>query len=118
MATAGLSRSGRPKEAGTSFSLLSVTPIHPTDRQNLIPFSCPRAHEQWENKRAVSEKRPSKRRPAEDREVDYLICRQCSTPCYIFEMENGSLKEAQCLVCGNDEVLLFTLGDEPGSDDS
>ena len=25
--------------------------------------------------------------PAEDREVDYLMCPQCGTPCYVFEMD-------------------------------
>jgi hypothetical protein len=56
--------------------------------------------------------------PAEDREVDYLICSQCSTPCYVFEMDGSRVVEAQCLVCGNDAISQFTLGEDAGSEDS
>lgn len=55
--------------------------------------------------------------PAEDREVDFLICRNCGTPSYVFELEQGAISEAQCLVCGNDSVSQFGLGDEAGSED-
>jgi hypothetical protein len=55
---------------------------------------------------------------SEDREIDYLICRQCNTPCYIFEMDAGRITEAQCLVCGNDGPGLFIIGEEKGSDDN
>jgi hypothetical protein len=54
---------------------------------------------------------------SEDREIDYLICRQCNTPCYIFEMDGSRIAEAQCLVCGNDAAGLFAIGEEAGSDD-
>ena len=54
----------------------------------------------------------------EDREIDYLMCRQCNTPCYIFEVESGAVTDAQCLVCGNDTPTMFAIGDEMGSDDS
>jgi hypothetical protein len=62
---------------------------------------------------------PRNRRPvpSEDREVDFLICRQCNTPCYVFDMEAGRISEAQCLVCGNDTPSEFTLGDDAGSED-
>lgn len=53
----------------------------------------------------------------EDREIDFLICRQCSTPCYIFETETGRVTEAQCLVCGNDDPSAFAIGDERGGED-
>lgn len=53
-----------------------------------------------------------------DREVDYLMCSQCGTPCYVFEMEEGRVAEAMCLVCGNDVAGLFSLGeDESGRED-
>jgi hypothetical protein len=55
--------------------------------------------------------------PREDREVDYLICRNCSTPCYVFEVVDGRIMEATCLVCGNDSVNDFTLGEDAGSED-
>jgi hypothetical protein len=66
----------------------------------------------------VAEFKPPRRpRPAEDREVDYLICKQCNTPCYIFEMQSSTITEAQCLVCGNDSPTGFDLGEEAGSED-
>jgi hypothetical protein len=61
---------------------------------------------------------PRRPRPTEDREIDYLICKQCNSPCYVFETEGSLIKEAQCLVCGNDEITMFDLGEEAGSDDS
>ena len=61
---------------------------------------------------------PRRLRPAEDREVDYLICKQCNTPCYIFEMEAGAITEAQCLVCGSEDISMFELGEEASGDDS
>ena len=67
----------------------------------------------------MAESQPPRRpRPTEDREVDYLICRQCNTPCYVFEMESGSINEAQCLVCGNDVPSMFSIGEEGGSEES
>ena len=67
----------------------------------------------------MAETKPPRRpRPTEDREIDYLVCKQCTTPCYIFEMETGSVKEAQCLVCGNDNPGQFDIGEEAGSEDS
>ena len=65
----------------------------------------------------MKDHRPPSKAPAEDREIDYLICRQCNTPCYVFEMDGSKVAEAQCLVCGNDSVTLFALGEEAGSDD-
>jgi hypothetical protein len=53
----------------------------------------------------------------DDREVDYLVCSQCGTPCYVFEMEDGRIAEAMCLVCGNDDVALFSEGEEEAGGD-
>ncbi len=53
----------------------------------------------------------------EDQEIDYLMCVQCGTPCYVFEMEGSKILEATCLVCGNDEAGMFNLGEEAGADD-
>ncbi|MGE5278133.1 MAG: hypothetical protein ACM3SU_14135 [Acidobacteriota bacterium] len=63
-------------------------------------------------------KRPLRPKPAEDREVDYLICQTCTTPSYIFEMDGGRITEAQCLVCGNDEPSQFSPGEDAGSEQS
>jgi hypothetical protein len=60
---------------------------------------------------------PKKKTSAEDREIEYLMCSQCGTPCYVFETEGSRILEATCLVCGNDEVRLFNLGEEAGPDD-
>ncbi|HTO89195.1 MAG TPA: hypothetical protein VMR54_16860 [Thermoanaerobaculia bacterium] len=64
----------------------------------------------------VEPTRPKKPTPAEDREVDYLICKNCTTPSYVFEMEAGRITEAQCLVCGNDEPSQFLRGEDAGSE--
>ena len=60
---------------------------------------------------------PPRPRLTEDREIDYLICKQCNSPCYVFEMNGSEIKEAQCLVCGSDDVKMFEIGEEMGSDD-
>jgi len=67
---------------------------------------------------SVAEPRPPKRPLPEDREVDFLICRNCHTPCYVFEMEMGRIQEAQCLVCGNDSPPEFMIGDDAGAEDA
>ena len=59
--------------------------------------------------------RPTK--PKEDREIDYLMCTQCGTPCYVFEMDGGRIAEAVCLVCGNDEPRMFNIGEEAGTEE-
>ena len=59
---------------------------------------------------------PRKPKPADEREVDYLVCRLCRSPCYVFETEAGKIIEAQCMICGNDDILLFNIGEE-GEDD-
>jgi hypothetical protein len=61
---------------------------------------------------AVPDQTPPKPRPEDELDVDYLVCRQCHSPCYSFEMEEGSLKEAICTVCGNEDILLFNIGEE------
>jgi translation initiation factor 2 beta subunit (eIF-2beta)/eIF-5 len=45
-------------------------------------------------------------------EPDYLICLECESPTYIFEWRDGSLVEAQCTVCGNDDPTLFATEEE------
>lgn len=67
---------------------------------------------------SVAEPRRPKKPLAEDREVDFLICRNCHTPCYVFEMETGRIQEAQCLVCGNDAPAEFMIGDDTGTEDA
>lgn len=46
-----------------------------------------------------------------DREIDYLVCKDCQTPCYIFETEAGRVLEAQCQVCGNEDPRRFAIGE-------
>ena len=64
----------------------------------------------------MEQKRPPKPGSAEDREVDYLICQNCMTPAYVFEMDGSRILEAQCLVCGNDEPAQFSRGEDAGSE--
>ena len=59
---------------------------------------------------------PRKPKPDEDREIDYLICQNCATPSYVFEMDGGQITEALCLVCGNDEPSQFNRGEDAGSE--
>ncbi len=59
----------------------------------------------------MPEKRPRKR-PDDERDVDYLICRQCTSPCYDFDMEKGVVTEVLCAVCGNDDPAFFNIGEE------
>jgi hypothetical protein len=51
-------------------------------------------------------------RPSEPVELEYLVCRICDTPCYGFEMDRGRLLEATCLMCGNDDILLFRMTED------
>ena len=60
----------------------------------------------------MPDKERSKPPDEDERELDYLICRECNTPCYTFEMEKGRPTEAHCLVCGNEDLLLFNIGEE------
>lgn len=43
---------------------------------------------------------------------EYVICLNCETPCYDLEWKDGSLREALCLICGNDEVEQFATEEE------
>jgi hypothetical protein len=61
--------------------------------------------------------RPRSKASKEDQEIDYLMCSQCGTPCYVFEMDGSRIVDATCLVCGNDEVRLFNIGEEAGADE-
>jgi len=45
-------------------------------------------------------------------EIDYLICRNCDTPCYVFEMDpKGKIASAFCSVCGADGPDEFRVPD-------
>ena len=40
--------------------------------------------------------------------TDYLICQNCETPCYIFDMDkSGGVASALCASCGNDDPTEF-----------
>lgn len=57
-------------------------------------------------------KKPVRPSEAEEREIDYLVCRLCDTPCYVFEMDRGRLLDAICMTCGNEDILLFRMTEE------
>lgn len=43
---------------------------------------------------------------------DYLICRECETPCYVFEWDDGRMTDVKCGGCGNDDPDKFkSVGD-------
>ena len=43
---------------------------------------------------------------------DYVLCLECESPCYVFEWKDGTIKEAVCEMCGNDDVQNFATEDE------
>jgi hypothetical protein len=43
---------------------------------------------------------------------DYLVCIECESPCYVFEWEDGTITEAICETCGNDELEQFATPDD------
>jgi hypothetical protein len=43
---------------------------------------------------------------------EFLICLNCETPCYTFEWEDGELKEALCVTCGNEDAEQFATSEE------
>lgn len=43
---------------------------------------------------------------------DYVICLNCETPCYVFEWKDGTITEAVCEVCGNDDPSEFLTPSE------
>ena len=49
--------------------------------------------------------------PTGDAEIPYLICKECNTPCYVFEVEAGHVTEALYLACGNEVVNMFTIAE-------
>lgn len=55
--------------------------------------------------------------PSGERQIDYLICNDCHTPCYVFETDKGEVTEAQCLACGNDKTALFLIGGEASDEE-
>ncbi len=55
--------------------------------------------------------RPPPSSPNQEREIPYLICKECNTPCYVFEVEAGHVSEAMCLACGNEVVGMFTIAE-------
>ncbi|HEV8117531.1 MAG TPA: hypothetical protein VGQ32_03345 [Thermoanaerobaculia bacterium] len=57
-------------------------------------------------------KKPVRRSEVEEQEVEYLVCRLCDSPCYVFEMDGGRLLEALCQMCGNEDILLFQMTED------
>jgi hypothetical protein len=43
-------------------------------------------------------------------EVEFIICINCDTPCYSFDLDRkGAIANAFCALCGADEVKDFRL---------
>lgn len=45
----------------------------------------------------------------DENEVEFVICKQCETPCYNFEINKGKIISAYCSACGNDETDEFEI---------
>jgi len=43
---------------------------------------------------------------------DFLYCLECESPCYVFEYSEDVIKEAICIVCGNDEPDQFATPED------
>jgi hypothetical protein len=57
-------------------------------------------------------KPPDASKPEDEREIEYLVCLDCNTPCYDFEMQKKRLVEALCTMCGNEDTLRFQLTED------
>ena len=45
-------------------------------------------------------------------EVEFIICSNCETPCYSFELDQkGNVANGFCALCGADEAKDFRLPD-------
>lgn len=47
--------------------------------------------------------------------VEYIECKNCETPCYTFEIDQGRglIVQALCVLCGNDDPSDFFVPEEP-----
>jgi hypothetical protein len=43
---------------------------------------------------------------------DYLICVECESPVYVFEWKNDAATDAECIVCGNDDLAQFATEED------
>jgi hypothetical protein len=53
-------------------------------------------------------------------DIDYLVCKNCESPCYVFELDaKEKVANAFCQTCGNDEAAQFRNpeGDDDDVDD-
>ena len=57
----------------------------------------------------MTDQPPEARDP--DTDIPYLICKDCGTPCYVFEVQDGQVTEALCVACGNEAVTMFMAGE-------
>lgn len=49
--------------------------------------------------------------------IDYLVCRNCDSPCYVFELDKkDQVESAYCQVCGADEPGGFRVPDTDEGD--
>lgn len=43
---------------------------------------------------------------------EFIICLDCETPCYTFEWREGTILEAQCQMCGEENVDSFATEED------
>ena len=43
---------------------------------------------------------------------EFLVCVNCESPCYVFELDNDEVSEAVCEACGCEEVDQFLSPDD------
>ncbi len=50
-------------------------------------------------------------------EVEFLVCNECETPCYMFEMDKkGGIVSAYCGSCGSDKPEDFRVPEYEGDE--
>lgn len=43
--------------------------------------------------------------------AEFLVCRSCGSPCYLYELDGDKILEAVCQMCGNEDIREFEIGD-------
>ena len=50
---------------------------------------------------------------ADQKSIDYLICKNCASPCYVYDLdEQFGVVDALCHICGNDDASEFQVDEE------
>jgi len=49
----------------------------------------------------------------DQKSIDYLICKNCESPCYAYEVDDKlGVVDALCVICGNEDASEFQMDEE------